>query len=80
MTEAFRPSGRVRAAAARGIYVARADFHLMVEKGIVRVTKGPPAGPITAGNRSSVPAAHNYGQKAIGGVLTGNLDDDTSGL
>jgi two-component system, chemotaxis family, protein-glutamate methylesterase/glutaminase len=63
------------------IYVAPPDCHLLVEPGIIRVTKGPrenrfrPA--IDPLFRS---AAQVYGPRAIGVVLTGNLDDGTAGL
>jgi two-component system, chemotaxis family, protein-glutamate methylesterase/glutaminase len=64
-----------------GIYVAPPDFHLMLGKGALRITKGPrenrfrPA--IDPLFRS---AAYSYGPGAIGVVLTGDLDDGTSGL
>jgi two-component system, chemotaxis family, protein-glutamate methylesterase/glutaminase len=63
------------------IYVAPPDFHMLIEPGIVRVTKGPrenrfrPA--IDPLFRS---AGQVYGPAAIGVVLTGNLDDSTAGL
>jgi two-component system, chemotaxis family, protein-glutamate methylesterase/glutaminase len=63
------------------VYVAPPDRHLLVEPGRVRVTKGPrenrfrPA--IDPLFRS---AAQVFGPGAIGVVLTGNLDDGTSGL
>src|SRR5581483_3391461 len=63
------------------VYVAPPDRHLLVEPGRVRVTKGPrenrfrPA--IDPLFRS---AAQVYGPGAIGVILTGNLDDGTTGL
>src|SRR3954468_16267399 len=63
------------------IYVAPPDFHLVVEPGILRVTKGPrenrfrPA--IDPLFRS---AAQVYGPGAIGVILTGSLDDGVAGL
>ncbi|HJZ75696.1 MAG TPA: chemotaxis protein CheB [Vicinamibacterales bacterium] len=63
------------------VYVAPPDFHLVVEPGVLRVTKGPrenrfrPA--IDPLFRS---AAQVYGPAAIGVILTGSLDDGTDGL
>ncbi|HEU5401635.1 MAG TPA: chemotaxis protein CheB, partial [Terriglobales bacterium] len=63
------------------IYVAPPDYHLIVERGLLRIIHGPrenhsrPA--IDPTFRS---AALNYGQRVIGIVLTGLLDDGTSGL
>ena len=67
--------------AAGRVYVAPPDHHLLVEPGRVRVTKGPrenrfrPA--IDPLFRS---AAQVFGPNAIGVVLTGSLDDGTTGL
>jgi len=70
--ESFKP-GR--------IYIAPADYHLLVKKGSLLVTKGarenryrPAIDPLF---RS---AAVTYGPSVIGVILTGLLDDGTAGL
>ena len=63
------------------VYVAPPDFHLLIEPGVLRTTKGPrenrfrPA--IDPLFRS---AAQVYGPGAIGVLLSGSLDDGTAGL
>src|SRR5256714_8926179 len=63
------------------IYVAPPDHHLLIEDGALAVTKGPKENrfrpSIDALFRS---AAYVYGPRAIGVILSGALDDGTSGL
>ncbi|MEH1944876.1 MAG: chemotaxis protein CheB [Nostoc sp.] len=63
------------------IYVALPDYHLLVERGYLRLTRGAKE------NRSRPAidtlfrsAARTYGQRVIAVLLTGMLDDGTAGL
>jgi two-component system chemotaxis response regulator CheB len=63
------------------IYVAAPDYHLVIEPGRIRATKGPKENRFRpAIDPLFRTAAQVYGPGAVGVILTGGLDDGTAGL
>lgn len=63
------------------IYVAPPDHHLLVEPGVLRITKGPKENRFRpAIDPLFRSAAQVYGPDVIAMLLTGNLDDGVAGL
>ena len=87
--EILNRSGRLPVAQARNgsrlqpghIYVAPPDCHLLLEPGVLRVTKDPKENRFRpAIDPLFRSAAQVFGPAATGVILTGNLDDGAAGL
>jgi two-component system chemotaxis response regulator CheB len=63
------------------IYVAPPDHHMLLDPGIIRLTRGPKENRFRpAIDPLFRSAAQTYGPCVIGVILTGGLDDGTAGL
>src|SRR6185437_6679367 len=64
-----------------GIYIAPPDLHLLIDEGRVTLRRGPREnGARPAIDPMFRSVALNYGSRAIGVILTGGLNDGSSGL
>jgi two-component system, chemotaxis family, protein-glutamate methylesterase/glutaminase len=78
VAEAVEDDGRI---APGRIYVAPPDRHLILEPGRTRLTRGPKENRFRpAVDPLFRSAAQTYGPRVVGIILSGGLDDGTSGL
>src|SRR3954462_11323909 len=89
LPEILNRSGKMKAVEARDrqpiepgrIYVACPDHHLLIEGDTVRLTRGPKENRFRpAIDPLFRSAAFSFRQRVIGVMLSGSLDDGTSGL
>jgi chemotaxis response regulator CheB len=64
-----------------GIYISRGDSHLLLERGVIRIEQSPKE----SHSRPSIDAlfrsaAHSYGRRVVGVLLSGAATDGTVGL
>lgn len=77
---AIHPTDRERLKSGT-IYVAPPDHHLMIEPEVARLSRGPKENRFRpAIDPLFMSAAQVYGPRVVGIVLSGNLDDGTTGL
>jgi two-component system chemotaxis response regulator CheB len=63
------------------VYIAPPDRHMIIERGRVRLTRGPKENRFRpAIDPLFRSAAYSYGSRVIGIILSGALDDGTAGL
>ncbi len=86
--EILQRHGPLPAAAMQGeairrgrIYIAPPDHHMLIEQGYIRLWRGPKENHSRPSiNPTFRSAAKAYGPRVIGVILSGYLDDGTSGL
>ncbi len=63
------------------VYVAPPDFHMSLERGLIRLTQGPKVNHTRpAADPLFISAAHTYGKHVVGVILSGGDGDGADGL